>query len=125
MSSMEDKIPSSNPPQMEEQQVPPMDPSMFTPEGVEAMKARARELAIQQHFAQRAAQQMEQPAPPRPIPQMPQAPAPTPNIVYLRRNLTIAEMLVVLAIAIGLVTGSQLAWNFSTDILSRIEIREK
>mgnify|MGYP006908271697 CR=1 FL=1 len=54
-----------------------------------------------------------------------QPPVPEPNVVYLRRNLTLAELGVIFLIAIGIVTGVQGAWHFASDILPRIEIRDK
>ena len=66
------------------------------------------------------------PARPQPAPTPNyQAPASQTNVVYLRRNLTIAEILIILALSTGILAGVQFAWGFSTDILSRIEIREK
>ena len=136
---MAEQIPSSIPAQPEQNPAQP-EQFPFTPERLEAMKQQARELAIQQAIAQRAAQQqmMSAPAQPSqaPTPAAPAAPSlpdpvpargsvPAPNIVYLRRNLTVAEVLIVFAIAIGLVTGTQFVWNVGSDFLSRIEIREK
>ena len=66
-----------------EEQVPPSQPPInpqITPEQLEQMKARARELAIQQTLAQKA----------------PISP-PQPQVIYVRRNLTIAEIIVILA----------------------------
>lgn len=138
---MQEQIPSSNPAQVEEQQQyePTLQEPTFNPENFEALKARARELAMQQAIASRgmqppANQLASPPMPPSPqVPARPQ-PAPTsnyqvtapqPNVVYLRRNLTIAEILIILALSTGILAGVQFAWGFSTDILSRIEIREK
>jgi hypothetical protein len=95
-----------------EEQVPPSQapaPAQISPEQLEMMKARARELAIQQTVAQQAA-----------APQAPQ-----PQVVYVRRNLTIAELLVVLVVSCGLVAGVQAGWNFATNVLPRLEIRVK
>lgn len=135
---MADQIPSSIPVQQDQNPVQP-EQSPFSPERLEAMKQQARELAIQQAMAQRAAQQQMMSAPPAPQPSPAPAPAapslpdpvpapgsaPAPNLVYLRRNLTVAEVLIVFTIAIGIVTGVQFAWNTGSDFLSRIEIREK
>ena len=60
-----------------EEQVPPSQPPVnpqITPEQLEEMKVRARNLAIQQTLAQNA----------------PISP-PQPQVIYVRRNLTIAE----------------------------------
>jgi hypothetical protein len=93
---------------MEEQVPPSQAPAMaqITPEQLEAMKARARELALQQTIAQQSAVPKEQ-----------------PQVVYVRRNLTVAEILVVLVISCGIVTGIQGAWHLATNVLPRIEIK--
>ena len=141
MSSMQEQIPSSNPAQVDEQlqyEQTYQEPA-FNPENLESLKARARELAMQQAIASRGMQipnnllasppmpkPPQAPARPQPAPTPNyQAPAPQPNVVYLRRNLTIAEILIILALSTGILAGVQFAWSFSTDILSRIEIREK
>jgi len=138
---MQEQIPSSNPAQVDEQlqyEQSYQEPT-FNPENLEALKARARDLAMQQAIAARGMQFPTKPlaSPPMPkppqVPERPQpspapsyqAPAPQPNVVYLRRNLTIAEILIILALSTGILAGVQFAWGFSTDILSRIEIREK
>jgi hypothetical protein len=138
---MQEQIPSSNPAQVDEQpqyEQTYQEPT-FNPENLESLKARARDLALQQAIAARGMQPPANPmttpslaqppqAPPRPKPAPTpnyQAPAPQPNVVYLRRNLTIAEILIILALSTGILAGVQFAWGFSTDILSRIEIREK
>lgn len=106
---MEDQVPSSNiPGQAPEQQ--PIQPSI-TAEQLQEMKRMALENAIRQ---QQAMQQQQAPAFSR-----------EPEVVYVRRNLTIAELLLVIALSCGIVTGIQAAWNFTTDLLPRIEIREK
>ncbi len=97
---MEEQIPPSQPP------IPqPMD-GQITPELVAQMKARARELAIQQTIAQLAA-----------VPERP------PQVVYVRRNLTVAEVLLVVLISCGIVTGVQWTWNIVTNVLPRVEIK--
>jgi len=50
---------------------------------------------------------------------------PQPSVVYIRRNLTVAELIVVFAIACGLVTGIQAIWNTGSRFLPSIEIRVK
>lgn len=138
---MQEQIPSSNPAQVDEQpqyEQTYQEPT-FNPENLESLKARARDLAMQQAIAARGMQPPANPMPTPPLAQPPQAPprpqpsptpkyqapAPQPNVVYLRRNLTIAEILIILALSTGILAGVQFAWSFSTDILSRIEIREK
>lgn len=93
---MENQIPLSQPP------VPPS----ITPEALEEMKARAREMAIQQTLAQKAAT----------------APA-QPQIVYVKRNLTVAELLLVILLSCGIVTGIQWTWTSLSNILPKIEIK--
>jgi hypothetical protein len=96
-----------------EEQIPPSQPPMqqtlegqITMEQLAEMKARARELAIQQTLVQQAAQSQQ-----------------TPKVIYVRRNLTVAELLVVLLISCGIVTGIQWSWNFVSNALPRIEIK--
>jgi hypothetical protein len=129
---MEEQIPSSTPTQQVEQpQIPQMPPALqgITPEMLEAMKARAREEAIrmtilqQQQQQQQMVPQEEIPTAPRPSIPVPQAPQ--PQIIYLRRNLTVAELIIVFAIACGLVTGVETAWNFASNHLPRIEIKAR
>lgn len=105
----------------------------------QAMREAALQQAIEQVNARRQSFQKQQPMPSQPLPQ-PQASMPQPmaapvaqpmaapnepKVVYVRRNLTLAEILVVLAISCGLVTGTQFIWNMGADVLSRIEIRDK
>jgi hypothetical protein len=96
-----------------EEQIPPSQPPMpqtlegqITPEMLAQMKARARELAIQQTIAQQAV-----------IPQQ------QPQVVYVRRNLTVAEILLVILLSCGIVTGIQWSWNIVTNVLPRVEIK--
>ena len=72
------------------------------------MKARARDLAIQQTLAQNA----------------PVSP-PQPQVIYVRRNLTLAEIVIILLLSCGLVTGVQFTWNVVNDFLPRLEINIK
>lgn len=103
---MEEQIPPSQPPMPQ----PPMP--QITPEMVAEMKARARELAVQQTIAQQAV-----------IPQLQQPQLQQPQVVYVRRNLTVAEVLLVILLSCGIVTGVQWTWNIATNILPRIEIK--
>jgi len=50
---------------------------------------------------------------------------PKPNVVYVRRNLTIAELVLIFTIAVFGVLGVQAGVGFVSDILPRIEIRDK
>jgi hypothetical protein len=95
-----------------EEQIPPSQPPMqqtlegqITPEMLAEMKARAMELAIQQTVPQRL---------PMDIP---------PQVVYVRRNLTVAELLLVLLLSCGIVTGIQGLWYLGTNLLPRLEVR--
>lgn len=95
-----------------EEQIPPSQPPMqqtlegqITPEMLAEMKARAMELAIQQTVPQRL---------PMDIP---------PQVVYVRRNLTVAELLLVLLFSCGIVTGIQGLWYLGTNLLPRLEVR--
>jgi hypothetical protein len=112
---METEIPMSQPPLPQPQQevpntVPPAYPD------VEAMKAKAREMAIQQFLASKATPTgFIQPSPS----------VEQPRIVYLRRNLTVAELIVVFAIACGIVIGIPSLWRFAADRLPQIEIKVK
>lgn len=97
---MEEQIPPSQPP------MPQAPEGQITPEMLAQMKARAREIAVQQTIAQQAALPQQQ-----------------PQIVYLRRNLTVAEVLLVILLSCGIVTGVQWTWNIVTNILPRVEIK--
>jgi len=97
---MEEQIPPSQPP------VQQMPEGQISLEQLAEMKARARDLAFQQAFAQQAAQSQQ-----------------APKVVYLRRNLTVAELLIVLLISCGIVTGIQWSWNFVSNALPKIEIK--
>jgi|LauGreDrversion4_2_1035121.scaffolds.fasta_scaffold904784_2 hypothetical protein len=98
--TMEDQIPPSQPPMQQ-----PLE-NQITPEMLAEMKARARELAIQQAIAQQSV-----------------APQQQPKIIYLRRNFTVAELLLVILLSCGIVTGIQWAWGIATNVLPRIEIK--
>lgn len=104
---MEDQVPSSVAPQ--DNVVPP---GQITLEQLELLKARAREMAIQQVLLR----PQEQPTSPY---------VPPSKTVYIRRNLTVAELLLIFALSCGLVTGLQAAWNFGANLLPRLEIRMK
>lgn len=89
--------------------------------------------AMRKEALQQAIQQVTQtPTPPVQVPQQQQQPIQTqqtiqkePRIVYVKRNLTLAEILIIFALATGVVLGVQGVWTFTTDILPRIEIRDK
>jgi len=120
---MEDQVPSSNFPEQQQQEfVPPPLPNF------EEMRRRALQDAIAQVTQNPAAPVSNQQPPVAPQYQQPQVEPqrmPEPNIVYLRRNLTLAELGITFLIAIGIVAGAQGIWHVATDVIPRIEIREK
>jgi hypothetical protein len=103
---MEEQIPVSQP-------VPPSSTPNFmqeqpqiTPETLAQMKAIAKERAMRMVAAQQQANPQQE-----------------PKIVYVRRNLTVAELLLIVLLSCGIVTGIQYTWNVATNILPRIEIK--
>jgi hypothetical protein len=96
---------------MEEQVLPSQPPmsrpveNQVTPEMLVEMKARALELAIQQAATQRPSMELQQ------------------QVVYVRRNLTVAELLLVMLLSCGIVTGIQGLWYLGSNLLPRLEIR--
>ena len=88
----------SVPPSQVPQQQPPRG---FTPEEIAYMKAQAMNEAVKR------------------------AAPPQPRVIYQKRNLTVAEWLVTLLLATGIVAGIQGAWYVATDILPRVEIRQR
>ena len=88
-------------------QLPPNQDSsqnQITPDQLEQMKMMARQQAIQQVVQQKQLEQQQ-------------------KIVYVRRNLTVAEVILVFVISCGLVFGIQAGWNFATNVLPKIEIK--
>ena len=83
-----------------------------------------RRLALEQAIQQVTQQPVPQPLP-QVAPQVQQYNQPETNTVYVRRNLTLAEILLMFALSCGLVLGLQASWFVATDLLPRIEIREK
>lgn len=112
---MEDQIPGSVPPEF---QTPPK----LSAEQIEMLKAVARERAIAQTINEQQQPQRLVSPPPSFRPPIPQ---PKPEIIYLRRNLTVAELLLVLLLSCGLVTGVQALWGLGARILPQIEIKVK
>jgi hypothetical protein len=104
---MEEQIPSSNFPPDQQSLV-----GQITPEQLEQFKARAREAAILQVYQQQQAQAV----PPGRAPE---------QVVYVKRPLTVAEILVLLFVSCGIVFGVQLTFNFVVNTLPRIEIKMK
>ena len=91
---MDSQLPSNQEPQQ----------NQITPEQLQQMKMMARQQAMQQVIQQRQAEEQQ-------------------KIVYVRRNLTVAEVIVVFVISCGLVFGIQAGWNFATNVLPKIEIK--
>ena len=91
---------------MDSQLPPNQEPTQpqITPDQLEQMKFVARQQAMQQIIAQ---QQIE----------------PPPKIIYVRRNLTVAELIAVFAISSFVVLGIPASWNFITNYLPRIEVK--
>lgn len=111
--NMDNQVPESQLPiSQPEFQVPPASLPGYP--DIEAMKAQARELAVQQVLASKidvTAQKEQQTL--------------EPQIIYLRRNLTVAELILVFAISCGIVLGVPAVWKFAADRLPQIEIKVK
>ncbi len=146
---MEDQVPSSNIPQEAGNYYQnPEGPRYQNPSDFAAAQQNQpttnfeemRRIALEQAIKQVTQQPVPQQAPPgmelsmdgsQYVPQKyPTAPvAPTPQITeqvrVIRRNLTLAELILIFAIATGSVLGVQGIWAFATDLLPRIEIRAK
>jgi hypothetical protein len=117
---MEEQIPASQVPQQLQG---------ISPEQLAEMKARAREQAIRM--------MKQQPPGPEGYLRAPEAPvalpggymympeAPEPKIVYVRRNLTVAEILVIAVISCTVVGSIQGVWGFVSKNLPQIEVRVK
>tara|TARA_B100001250_G_C19814156_1_gene797325 strand:+ start:2491 stop:2796 length:306 start_codon:yes stop_codon:yes gene_type:complete len=89
----------------------PTQPKL-TAEQIQQMKDFAKQQAIQQVMAQRQATQQQQ-----------RIEKPSPQVVYVRRNLTLAELITVFIISCGLVFGLQVGWNYASNVLPRIEVK--
>lgn len=114
--TMDEQVQSSTPPEL--RQLPKL-----SAEQVEMLKAVARERAIAQASsdAQPQAQRIVTPPPSLVPPQSQQQ----PQIIYLRRNFTVAEILLVLLLSCGLVTGTQFLWGLGSRMIPQIEIKVK
>ena len=146
---MEDQVPSSNIPQEAGNYYQnPEGPRYQNPSDFAAAQQNQlttnfeemRRIALEQAIKQVTQQPVPQQASPgmelsmagsQYVPQKyPTAPvAPTPQVTeqvrVIRRNLTLAELILIFAIATGSVLGVQGIWAFTTDLLPRIEIRAK
>ena len=97
----------------------------------EAMRQEAMRRAIEQINAQRVSAPQPQPQPQPVAPAPVYQPAPTAQVTeqvteqvrVVRRNLTKPEIAAIFVAACIAVTGVQAVWNFTTNILPRIEIR--
>lgn len=127
---MENQVGPSNQPQDLEQNFKVPTSNTITPELLEALKAQARQNAVRQVLEERNA------SPQMAIPQQNFNFPPVqggnvaksqeqPKIVYLRRNLTVAELIVIFALSCGLVLSVQGAWNIGSRLLPSIEIKVK
>jgi hypothetical protein len=105
---MEEQVPQSTPPSG-------FNLASLSPEQIEQLKAFARERAIQATLEQQN-QTMPPPS---------QMPGVAPRTVYVRRNLTVAELLLVFVLSCGLVVGLQAGWSFVSNVLPRIEVKVK
>lgn len=102
------------------------DPAKTPMPDFQEMRRVALEQAVQQVKQKQTQPQTPPLVPSQPVPPaQPQYVEPETKTVYVRRNLTLAEILVIFALACGLVVGTQGIWGFVNDILPRIEIREK
>ena len=120
---MEEQVPASNFPPDQQGLV-----SQITPEQLEQLKARAREAAIMQTYAQQQKKveyQIGEPLPPGTYVTNSLINPLAPKVVYVKRSLTVAEIGLMLLLSCGLVFGSQLAVNFAVNTLPRIEIKMK
>lgn len=96
---------------------PPVQQRQLTSEQIQLMKQAALQQAIQQRVA-------VQSPPPTPIPSQAQPqPLERPRVVYVRRNLTVAELILLFALSIGVVSGIQMLWSGVSGMLPRIEIK--
>ena len=131
---MEDQVPSSNIPQQAGNYYQnPEGPRYQNPAEFDAAQQQRpapdfqemRRIALEQAIQQVTQQQVPTVAQPQYNPQ----PAPTAQVTeqvrVVRRSLTLAELILIFAIAAGSVLGIQGLWSFATDILPRIEIRAK
>jgi hypothetical protein len=109
---MSEQIPNSQMPPLADVNGNVQIPGTITPEQLEEMKARARELAIRQTLVQQQAQEAVPPSVP-------------PQVIYVRRNLTVAELLLLLLLSCGIVLGVQTIGGVVANTLPRIEIKLK
>ena len=110
---MENQIPSNVPPSIQSQI------SSISPEALEAMREQAWKMAEQQVAANRNAMPSTQgPVDPR-LGQLPS------KVVYVKRNLSVAEVVFMLLLSCGIVAGVQGVWGIVSNNIPRIEIKIK
>lgn len=118
---MDEQIPSSN--------LPPVQQGI-TPEQLEQLKARAREAAILQTYTQQQQKSVEYQTNEPLLPNTYYMPTPpinptTPKIIYVKRSLTVAEIILMLFLSCGIVFGMQVGGGFLLNNMPRIEIKLK
>jgi hypothetical protein len=129
-----------NPAEFNQVTVPEAQPAqqpgvVFNRPDFQAMREQALQDAIAQVTQRQATgeppQQFVQVPVPQPAPAQVSPPQPLiqtqaePQVVYVKRNLTLAEIIIIFAITTGCVVGIQGIWTLATDILPRIEIKDK
>lgn len=131
---MEDQVPSSNIPQQAGNYYQnPEGPRYQNPAEFAAAQQQQpapnfqemRRIALEQAIQQVTQQQTPATAQPQYNPQPVPTEQVTEQVRVVRRNLTLAELILIFAIAAGSVLGIQGLWSFATDVLPRIEIRAK
>jgi hypothetical protein len=115
--TMDEQVQNSIPPEF--RQLPKL-----SAEQIEMLKAVAKERAIAQAAAEAPPQPPQNQRLAAPPPSM-VPPQTQPQIIYLRRNFTVAELLLVLLLSCGLVAGTQALWGIGSRILPQIEIKVK
>lgn len=94
-------------------------------EQIEMLKTIARERAIAESLNEQNADPVQAQRFAAPPPSMVPPQVQPPQIVYLRRNFTVAELGLVLLLSCGLVLGVQGLWGLGSRMLPQIEIKVK
>lgn len=115
--TMDEQVQNSVPPEFK--QMPKL-----SAEQVEMLKAVARERAIAQAASEATAQPVQSQRLAVPPPSM-VPPQVQTQVVYVRRNFTVAELLLILFLSCGLVVGTQALWGLGSRILPQVEIKVK
>ena len=98
--------------------MPQMTRPPITPEQIEAMRAEAMRRAVEQ-VQGRPQQPLTRQEFVEPQPEV------EPQVVYVRRNFTVAELILVLIMAIASVSLFQTVWGVVEPNLPRIEIKSR